>query len=127
MDIFKIFILVGMAIAQLSYVDTVRLSKAASVQDRSTVVIQRVRPQRFESIILIEQGDVIMSNTLPRYGLICEPGTYVHGNPQGDYPLYILEPGAQVRLREMYSTYNKPAWVMIKPAEWIPLTALCGR
>lgn len=96
--------------------------------NHAMVHMQRVQSERFESTVEPAHEtdyDEIISKQLPRYGVLCK-SVYVHGNPQGDYPLYRLEVGTQLRLREMYSTFNNPAWVMVKPAEWIPMSALCS-
>ena len=77
------------------------------------------------SVITME-GDVIMGNTLPRYGELCETTT-VHGSPADDSKvLYSVVNGTTVRLREQ-SHGDDRSWVMIAPANWIRLSALCKR
>jgi hypothetical protein len=69
--------------------------------------------------------NVIMGNTLPRYGVLCED-TNVQGNPHDGFAtLYTLQKGETVRLREPGGDGH--AWVMIAPAQWIRITALCQR
>ncbi len=124
MYVFKMVILLLLALIRDTDMGLVQLSAVVAHEDHKINAIQRVQSERLESVVLVE-GDVIMGNVLPRYAVVCEE-TYVHGNPQGDYPLYRIQTGSQVRLREMYGPYNEPAWVMIKPAEWLPMSALCA-
>ncbi len=77
------------------------------------------------SVVTME-GDVIMGNTLPRYGELCEK-TPVRGSPADDSAvLYTLPAGVVVRLREQ-SHGDDRSWVMIAPANWVRLSALCKR
>lgn len=80
-------------------------------------------PDNGASVVTVEDG-VIMGNTLPRYGVLCEDAG-VQGNPHDGFKVYYTIPkGETVRLREQ----SKPTgeWVMIAPAEWIRLSSLCG-
>jgi len=75
------------------------------------------------SVITVD-GDVIMGNTLPREGVICEVAT-VHGSPREDSQVIgLLSTGTTVRIREQ-SHGSDRSWVMIKPANWIRLDSLC--
>lgn len=77
------------------------------------------------SVVTME-GDVITGNTLPRYGELCEK-TPVRGSPAEDSAvLYTLPAGEVVRLREQ-SHGDDRSWVMIAPANWVRLSALCKR
>jgi len=77
------------------------------------------------SVIAVED-DVIMGNTLPREGVICDDNVPVYGSPHdGLIPLYLLSTGTIVRLREQSHGADR-SWVMIKPAQWIRLSDLCG-
>ena len=77
------------------------------------------------SVVTME-GDVITGNTLPRYGELCEI-TPVRGSPADDsVVLYTLPAGVVVRLREQ-SHGDDRSWVMIAPANWVRLSALCKR
>ncbi len=77
------------------------------------------------SVVTME-GDVITGNTLPRYGELCEK-TPVRGSPADDSAvLYTLPAGVVVRLREQ-SHGDDRSWVMIAPANWVRLSALCKR
>ena len=73
---------------------------------------------------VVMDGDVIMGNKLPEWDTVCG-GAEVRGGPDaGIYGvLYIIPDGTSVRLRDQ----SKPTgeWVMIEPARWIPITALC--
>ena len=78
-----------------------------------------------QSVVTIE-NDVIMDNTLPRYGTVCAD-VKVYGQPAEDNdPLYEIKAGEVVRLREQ-SHGNGRKWVMIAPANYIRLTDLCAR
>ena len=73
-------------------------------------------------LIIFLDGDVFAGNALPMWGEICTQ-TGVYGDPYGLHvPLYSLPVGEKVRLHEL--SRGEP-WVMIKPALWIPLQALC--
>ena len=68
----------------------------------------------------IIDGDVLIGNSLPYAGHVCTP-TRVYGDPYGLNEVgYSVSVGEIVTLRELYD-----AWVMIRPAQWIPLTAVC--
>ena len=83
-----------------------------------------VYPARYLSSVVVVEGGVVMGNTLPRYGVLCEAAN-VQGNPHdGCKVIYTLPKGERVRLREQGGEGR--AWVMIAPANWIRLTALCG-
>ena len=73
---------------------------------------------------VVMDGDVIIGNKLPEWGTVCGD-TEVRGGPDaGIYNvLYTIPDGTKVRLRDQ----SKPTgeWVMIEPAQWIPITALC--
>lgn len=70
--------------------------------------------------IVTVEDDVIMGNTLPYWGEICTD-TKVYGDPYGlTEALYSVPSGEKVTLRELYG-----AWVMIAPANWIQLSAVC--
>lgn len=70
----------------------------------------------------IIDGDVLISNTLSYWGEICTDAK-IYDDPYGlhktQYSVYV---GETVTLREQHEQ-----WVMIKPAKWIPLSALCCR
>ena len=73
---------------------------------------------------VIMEGDVIMGNRLPQYGTICGDAEVRGGPDAGIYGvLYIIPDGTSVRLRDQSSPTGE--WVMIEPARWIPITALC--
>ena len=73
---------------------------------------------------VVMDGDVIMGNKLPEWGTVCGD-TEARGGPDaGIYGvLYIIPDGTSVRLRDQSSPTGE--WVMIEPARWIPITALC--
>lgn len=94
---------------------------------RSAVLREQVEPEPVgivtssPTVVLVE-GDVIMGISLPRHGTLCSD-VEVRGNPQEwSKPLYTLTEGEVVRLREQSYAGD---WVMIAPAEWIPLAAVC--
>ena len=61
---------------------------------------------------------------LPRYGMV-NAFVEVRGGPRNEAEgLYTLTPGTRVQLRD--SSRPDGAWVMIAPAEWMPLEAVCG-
>ena len=73
---------------------------------------------------VVMDGDVIMGNKLPEWGTVCGDAEVRGGPDAGIYGvLYIIPDGTSVRLRDQ----SKPTgeWVMIEPAQWIPITALC--
>ena len=75
-------------------------------------------------VFLFLDGDVFTGNNLPLWGKVCTK-TGVYGDPYGLHaPLYFLPIGEKVRLHEL-SQSGEP-WVMIKPALWIPMQALCN-
>lgn len=69
-------------------------------------------------------GDIITGVSLPRFGTLCEEAE-VRGGPDAAIykPLYVLPAGERVRLREQSNPTGE--WVMIEPAKWIPLKAVC--
>lgn len=78
-------------------------------------------PDNGGSVVTVE-GDVIMGNTLPRYGILCEDAE-VQGSPHDGFKVhYIIPKGETVRLREQGG--DGRAWVMIAPAEWIRLSSV---
>lgn len=79
---------------------------------------------KFSPVVIIE-NDVIMGNTLPSYGTLCEDAN-VQGNPHDGFEvLYTLPAGETVRLREQSRGADR-SWVMIKPAHWIKISNLCS-
>lgn len=63
-----------------------------------------------------------VGGTLPMWGEICTE-TGVYGDPYSLHkPMYTLPVDARVRLHELS---HGGTWVMIQPAKWIPLQALC--
>jgi hypothetical protein len=77
----------------------------------------------FHSEVRVEDG-VVMGNSLPRFGTACGD-VAVRGTPSMEFdPLYVLADGSRVRLREQSHGADR-SWVMIAPAEWIPIGALC--
>lgn len=70
-------------------------------------------------------GDVLTRFSLPPFGTLCD-SVAVRGGPDASIyaPLYFLPAGETVALREQPKRANRD-WVMIAPAEWIPLEALC--
>jgi len=81
-------------------------------------------PDNGLSVVTVE-GDVITGNNLPRYGVLCEDAEVQNAPYEGFEVIYTLPKGTTVRLREQ-SQGGTRSWVMIKPAEYIRLTALCG-
>lgn len=77
------------------------------------------------SVVTIE-NDVITGNALPRYGTLCEQAEVRSAPYSYGVVLYTLPKGEEVRLREQ-SHGDDRSWVMIKPARWIKLSALCTR
>lgn len=58
---------------------------------------------------------------LPRYAIIGQD-TDVRGNPRyTSRALYEIQRGKRVRLHDSFMN-----WVMIAPAEWIPMEDICG-
>lgn len=93
------------------------LSKPA--QEQYSVSVDQFAPA------VIVENDVIMGNTLPAYGTLCED-VGVQGNPHDGFEvLYTLPAGEVVRLREQSRGADR-SWVMIKPAHWIKISALCS-
>jgi len=77
------------------------------------------------SVVTVDNG-IVMGNTLPRTGVLCEDAP-VYGNPHDGFPVeYILSKGETVRLREQSHGADR-SWVMIKPSYWIRLSALCTK
>lgn len=76
------------------------------------------------NLIMVE-NDVLIRVSLPAYGELCE-STPVRGGPDAEIykPLYILPIGNVVQLREQPEITPRD-WVMIKPARWIQLSAIC--
>ena len=72
---------------------------------------------------VVIESDVAEMPSLPGYGTICTE-TYVYGSPEGTQVLYSVSVGDVVQLREQ-PRFNHRDWVMIKPAQWIPLAAIC--
>lgn len=65
---------------------------------------------------------LVTGGALPLWSEICTE-TGVYGDPYGLHaPFYTLSVGVRVRLHELS---HGGTWVMIKPAKWIPLQALC--
>lgn len=82
-----------------------------------------LKPKNSFSVIAIENS-VIMGNTLPHTGVTCEE-TAVYVSPEEvGLPLSILSIHTTVRLHEL--SRGVQGWVMIEPAQWIKLSALCG-
>lgn len=74
-------------------------------------------------IFISYEGDVVSPPSLPGYGVLCR-ATDVMNAPEGSTVLYTLPSGASVQLREQ-PRFAFRDWVMIQPAEWIPLAAIC--
>lgn len=68
-------------------------------------------------------GDVAAFPSLPAYGVLCQE-TEVMNAPEGSTVLYVLPVDTRVQLREQ-PRFRYRDWVMIRPAEWIPLAAIC--
>lgn len=65
----------------------------------------------------------VTGGVLPRTGIICKD-TYVYSEPSTNgWMLGRQVIGDVVRLRE--NSYPDGTWVMIAPAEWIPIEAVC--
>lgn len=77
-----------------------------------------------ESLTVVTvENEIITGNTLPRFGVLCEDAS-VQGNPHDGFEtLYILSKGTKVRLRDQGG--DGRSWVMIAPAHWIRMSALC--
>ena len=75
------------------------------------------------SMARIIESDVAAMPSLPPYGVICT-ATHVYGEPEGTLVLYSVSVGQIVQLREQPRFAHRD-WVMINPAEWIPLSAVC--
>lgn len=73
--------------------------------------------------VVAVENDVIVGISLPPYGVLCHD-VDVKGSPEGLNTLYTLRSGETVELREQPKWEHRD-WVMIAPAEWIPLSALC--
>lgn len=72
---------------------------------------------------VILEGDVIVSNALPDWGMVCVASD-VRGNPrETSQVLYSVSVGERVRLHELSNADN--SWVSIGAAEWMPLKNLC--
>lgn len=69
------------------------------------------------------EAEVANSPSLPGYGVLCQAADVMNA-PEGSAVLYTLPSGASVKLREQ-PRFAFRNWVMIKPAEWIPLAAIC--
>jgi hypothetical protein len=76
------------------------------------------------SQVVIEQ-DVIIGNTLPRYGLVCIQ-TISYGDPHMITELQPIAAGTHVNLREMVLGDNGTWFIMIKAAVYIRMDSLCG-
>lgn len=77
------------------------------------------------AVVTIDNG-VIVGNTIARYAKVCADNAYVYGSPKemGE-PLYLLSIGDKVEIHDV--ARNTPeVWVMVQPAEWLKMTALCG-
>jgi hypothetical protein len=70
-------------------------------------------------------SDVATIPSLPAYGILCE-SVNVMNEPRGSLILSTLPKGETVQLREQPRFTNRD-WVMIAPAQWIPLSAVCKR
>lgn len=76
-----------------------------------------------QKTVITFEGDVLTGISLPPYGEICTE-THVYNAPEGTQILYSLSVGDIVQLREQ-PRFDHRDWVMIKPAEWIPLAVIC--
>lgn len=68
-------------------------------------------------------SDIAVMPSLPPYGVLCQD-TQVMNAPEGQVVLYDLPEGERVQLREQPRFHHRD-WVMIRPAQWIPLAAIC--
>ena len=81
-------------------------------------------PEVRKTSISYESG--ILTNPMPKNGILCED-IPVRGAPlETANILHTLTVGTEVSLRELGRGYAI-GWVMIRPAEWIPMSALCKR
>lgn len=96
------------------------LDRPAPVQ----VVIAEAPAGEGLSVITTEDG-IVTGNTLARWGELCTV-TPVYGGPDTTIydPLYEIPDGTLVRLHEL-SRGEDRSWVMIEPARWIRISALC--
>lgn len=80
--------------------------------------------QPMQNVVTIE-NEALTGLSLPPFGTLCQD-TPVLGGPDADIyqPIYTLKAGETVALREQ-PVFEHRDWVMIAPAEWIPLSALC--
>lgn len=68
-------------------------------------------------------GDDMTGGKLPKFGTVCKDSIVYSEPSTNGWELGAVKIGDIVRLRD--NSYPDGTWVMIEPAKWIPIEAVC--
>lgn len=73
--------------------------------------------------VITLEDDILTGLSLPSHGILCSDVDVMNA-PEGTEVLYSVSVGTTIQLREQ-PRFDHRDWVMIRPAQWIPLSAVC--